>query len=387
MKIAVLGLGFVGTTSLIGFDYLGFEVYGVESNKVRLDNFKKGKIPFKDQILEKRFLTCNSTVFLDSVKALPTDCGDILVCVETPTTGKSLDLSVVKVAISQICADICNRNIWLRSTLDTPDIFKELRALLEKSQNNLYFFPEFMREGECWQDFLDPAFTILAGNEVENTNFYKKLYRINKYKIHTCSIAEAITVKIASNAFHALKVVFANELKYLKFINEIRLDKVMEIFCSDDKLNISSKYLLPGEPYSGPCLKKDTLALSSAINSSLSSYSMISQIDRSNERQLELIIHKIESMDENNIGFWGIEFKKMSGDIRNSHIVKIVNSIQNKNIFIFEDNVSNEDLNEYLNQNVRILRNIDDLLESSEVVISDNNYNTNLCKFIPLQGL
>ena len=151
-------------------------------------------------------------------------------------------------------------------------------------------------------------------------------------------------MKIACNAFHALKVTFANELKFLKFSDQIDLKNVMEIFSSDTKLNISKKYLSPGEPYSGPCLKKDTLALSSLLSEQIRENSVIKQIDESNEKQIEVIIQKIVNMKEKNIGFFGLEFKKGSGDIRNSYIIKIIKKLTNKNIFIYDNSVPKTEL-------------------------------------------
>ncbi len=372
MKLAVLGLGFVGTTSILGFSSLGFKVTGIEKNLERLEGFKQGKIPFFDQELQEKFGEAKGLDFIAHPSDLDQDIKDILICVETPLIGSNLDLSVVKKAIRSVCDSSKGMNIWLRSTLDDPYQIIEIQKEVLETKNELFLFPEFMREGSCWSDFFNPAFTILAGDNVNKTKFYNEI--LNHFtNISTCNLAEAITVKISSNAFHALKVTFANELKHLKYVKEIDILKVMEIFCSDTKLNISSKYLFPGEPYSGPCLKKDTLALSNALSEEIKTDSVINQIDISNENQIDIIIKNIETFSEINIGFYGLEFKKGSGDIRNSYMIKLIQRVKNKNIFIFDDSVSRKELEEVLGKSFQIENSLEKMLANVDIIFTKFN--------------
>lgn len=387
MKLGIIGLGFVGTTSLIAFSKLGYEVCGIEKNKIRLDGFKNGNIPFFDAELQEKFHESTGIIFTEKIDEADKAIKDFLVCVETPLIDSKLDLSVVKEAIEEICQTFDGINIWLRSTTDNPDAIKLLSEKVSNAGNKLFLYPEFMREGSCWKDFFDPAFTILAGQDVEKTLFYENL-KLHFENTHTCNLAEAITVKIASNAFHALKVTFANELKFLKFSDQIDLKNVMEIFSSDTKLNISKKYLSPGEPYSGPCLKKDTLALSSLLSEQIRENSVIKQIDESNEKQIEVIIQKIVNMKEKNIGFFGLEFKKGSGDIRNSYIIKIIKKLNNKNIFIYDNSVPKRELLNVLGDKYEVLASQDELFLKADIVFT--KFNTSIktnTKVISLDSL
>jgi len=375
MKLAVLGLGFVGTTSLIGFSNLGYEVYGIEKNRTRLDGFKKGNIPFFDSELQEKFHESSKISFLENIGEADEEIKDFLICVETPLIDSKLDLSIVKKAIEEICHIFDGKNIWLRSTTDNPEEIKLLSEKVSNAGNKFFLYPEFMREGSCWEDFFDPAFTILAGQEVDKTLFYKNLKQHFK-NTYTCNLAEAITVKIASNAFHALKVTFANELKFLEFSDQIDLKNVMEIFSSDTKLNISKKYLIPGEPYSGPCLKKDTLALSSLLSETIRERSVINQIDISNEKQIDVIVQKILNMQEKDIGFFGLEFKKGSGDIRNSYIIRIIKRLSNKNIFIYDTSVPKDELLNVLGNGYEVLDSQEELFQKVEIIFT--KFNTNI---------
>ncbi len=370
MKIAILGLGFVGTTSMLGFSHIGMKTIGIEKNLSKLDGFKKGKIPFYDNDIQKRFSKADGLSFISDIQDLDNDVENILVCVETPLLKDKLDLSILENAVKQICQLKKNINIWIRSTIDSPIEIIELSKFVENTGNKLFMYPEFMREGSCWKDFFDPAFTILAGDKVKETRFYKEISK--KFNVNTCNYAEAITVKISSNAFHALKVTFANELKYLKYSKYIDINKVMKIFCTDKKLNISSKYLLPGQPFSGPCLKKDTLALSNSLSDLIKDSSIIKQINISNEKQIDIVIKKIENMDYKKIGFYGLEFKEGSGDIRNSYILQLINRIKGKKIHVFDENISNE-LENSLIKTCVIEKTFTDLLDNTDVVFAKSS--------------
>ncbi len=370
MKIAILGLGFVGTTSMLGFSHIGMKTIGIEKNLSKLDGFKKGKIPFYDNDIQKRFSKADGLSFISDIQDLDNDVENILVCVETPLLKDKLDLSILENAVKQICQLKKNINIWIRSTIDSPIEIIELSKFVENTGNKLFMYPEFMREGSCWKDFFDPAFTILAGDKVKETRFYKEISK--KFNVNTCNYAEAITVKISSNAFHALKVTFANELKYLKYSKYIDINKVMKIFCTDKKLNISSKYLLPGQPFSGPCLKKDTLALSNSLSDLIKDSSIIKQINISNEKQIDIVIKKIENMDYQKIGFYGLEFKEGSGDIRNSYILQLINRIKGKKIHVFDENISNE-LENSLIKTCVIEKTFTDLLDNTDVVFAKSS--------------
>ena len=139
MKLAILGLGFVGTTSLIGFTKLGFEVCGIEKNQERLQGFIKGKIPFYDRELQERFNEYKGIMFSENIREVDDDIKDFLICVETPLVDNTLDLSTVKEVVEEICTTFKDKNIWLRSTTDNPDEIKLLSETVSKSKNRLFW--------------------------------------------------------------------------------------------------------------------------------------------------------------------------------------------------------------------------------------------------------
>ena len=121
--------------------------------------------------------------------------------------------------------------------------------------------PEFLREGTAIRDFEDPPFTLLGVDDPDAELMLRSLYSDLEAPLFVLPPREALLVKYASNAFHALKVVFANEIGALCRVAGIDANAVMSVFCKDTKLNVSPRYLLPGFAFGGSCLPKDVRAL------------------------------------------------------------------------------------------------------------------------------
>lgn len=332
--IGVVGLGYVGITSLLCFHALGRKVVGVDKNIELLNNLKTGKLHIEDKKLSNYLAkNCLNIDFNNNISCF-LNYEDVFICVPTDGKDGGLDLSIVKLVLKEL--DTLNiKNIWIRSTIDDPEIF----ASLESKNSNIFSFPEFLREGKCWDDFFDPPLMVLGGEGVEKT----KIYDILSNKIsppEVCSTKEAITVKIACNAFHALKVTFTNEIRNLKWNNEINVNRVMEIFSTDTKLNISTAYLKPGLPFGGPCLPKDTKALAEAIIDNNKS-NLFNNIIERNDAVKAKYAKAISKLSFKKIGFYGLEFKPGTGDLRNSPIIDIAKLLVKENqVFVNDLNIN-----------------------------------------------
>ena len=330
--IGIVGLGYVGVTSALCFHTLGEEIIGIDNNKEIVDNLNSGHLHINDEKLENYFKNnFQSLSFSNDYKEL-TDLEDVFICVPTEGLKGELDLSIVNDVLVKL--DNLNvKNIWIRSTIDKPTVFKNLKT----KKSNIFSFPEFLREGKCWDDFFSPPLVVLGGEEVKKT----RIFNILKNKISepsVCTCEEAITVKIACNAFHALKVVFANEVRNISWSKSIDIDRVMSIFVKDSKLNISSSYLKPGLPFGGPCLPKDTQAMANSLFDSRKKLNLFNLIIERNELVKEIYCKKIIDLDYKNIGFYGLEFKPATGDLRNSPIIDIAKLVsKNKTVFAFDE--------------------------------------------------
>lgn len=321
--IGIVGLGYVGVTSLLGFHRLGVEVIGYDTDASVKDSLLAATLPITDLSAADYLKQCAHSLRLaDSIFELSA-CDDVLICVPTNETPSGLDLSIVKTVVGQLNA-IGVKRLWIRSTLDDPCLVEALGPVTCE----VGVYPEFLREGNCWQDFFDPAFVIL-GHDAETAPSFANVLKRHFPAVKTCNVAEAITVKLASNAFHAMKIAFANELRQIEWYQQIDLANVMDIFSSDRKLNISSAYLKPGLPFGGPCLDKDTAALAKRIKANPARNLFSAVIDQ-NKGYLDAYVHLLCGMPCESIGFDGFEFKRGSGDTRNSPILKIARAVSKK---------------------------------------------------------
>ncbi len=364
--IGIVGLGYVGITSALCFHSLGEEIIGCDINKKLIDGLSKGNLHIHDEKLLKYF-SKNFTkfTFSDDIN-LMNDLEDVFICVPTESKVGSLDLTIVKEVLKKL--DNLNvKNIWIRSTIDDPNVF----SILKTNRSKIFSFPEFLREGKCWDDFFDPPIMLLGGENIRQTKIYNILNKkLKKPEIST--VEEAITVKIACNSFHSLKVVFANEMRNISWNNKIDINKVMDIFIKDTKLNISSAYLKPGLPFGGPCLPKDTLALSKSIDSKNNLFKTV--IDRNNDLKVQYY-NSILNLGYKKVGFYGLEFKPNTGDLRNSPIIDIIKLVSQKiDVFVYDKFMIEK--TEF--ENVNIVDSINSLQAKSEVIITyyrDNNLN------------
>lgn len=367
--LGIIGLGYVGLTNLVGFSKFGVKVVGYDINQNIVESLAKGQSHVKDSKIEK-FISSNRKQFLltNSFEDLRS-CEDIFICV--PTIGKRgmLDLSIVKRVLHDLNQTEVLR-VWIRSTIDDPQLFHLAKTISNKT---VISFPEFLREGKCWDDFFKPSLTVIGSKEKIDS----KLFSLIKKKFtnyHICSPEEAILVKLASNAFHALKVGFANELADVFTGFELDYRNVMKIFSSDTKLNISPAYLTPGLPFGGPCLPKDSLALANSLNKLKKSTSILSAINKSNDAYIDKIVRKIISGEWNCIGFWGLEFKKGSGDFRHSPIIKIAEKVSSdKRVVVFDQKFLKTD-NELTS--VRFCDTLKQLSKEADIILTYHDINS-----------
>ena len=329
--LGIVGLGYVGFTSFLGFTQHSNNTIGFDISSTLINDLMDGRLHIYDKEMYKYFRENFRNLNLTSDLSDLSQCTDIIVAVPTNACAGGLDLSIVESVLDQIATLSSDVVIWIRSTVDDPGLFKELS---EKYENTIVFFPEFLREGKCWLDFNQPSLTIVGSTIVNDGNFLLELIKKNTDTIEYCSASEAITLKLACNSFHALKVCFANEVNNLLWGDSIDSSLVMKLFVKDEQLNISDAYLKPGLPFGGPCLPKDTFALSLATNDKDNLFSRLLEV---NEQHKRTWAKKINSLIQNVIGIVGLEFKPQTGDYKNSPIIDILALVDNKKIIILEE--------------------------------------------------
>jgi GDP-mannose 6-dehydrogenase len=276
------------------------------------------------------------------------------VCVGTPSgRGGQLDASALLTVLDQIGRQIRQRDdypiVVIRSTVSPNMLKKDIVARLTRScgalpgsHYGLVVMPEFLREGSSVDDFYNPPFVLIGESGPRAGDVLERMFNfITAPRIRT-GMAEALMVKYASNAFHAVKVAFANEIGLLCAQDGIDSQNVMNIFCRDTKLNISKSYLMPGFAFGGSCLPKDLRALNYRARQANIETPLLNSILPSNRAYLEHCIDRVLATGRKHIGIFGMSFKSGTDDLRESPMIALIEVLigKNKSISIYDSNVS-----------------------------------------------
>ncbi len=356
MKVSVFGLGYVGCVSAACFAAQGHEVLGVDINPDKVAALNAGRSPIIEPGLEELVRTGVAEGRLaatQDVEKAVAHADALLICVGTPSMPNgNLDVTYVErvgAQIGQALRDVDDyKVVILRSTV-LPGTVKDLLlpALTKRSGKEagvdfgVVTNPEFLREGSAIKDFLDPSFTLVGAMESRSADVVEQLYESLDAPIVKTDLDTACMVKYASNAFHALKVTFANEIGRLSKKVGVDSTEVMDIFCKDTRLNISSRYLRPGFAFGGSCLPKDLRAMLYLGRHKDVSLPVLEAILPSNEQQVRDIATLVMRDDYKRVGLIGLSFKPNTDDLRESPIVELVEILSGKGmeVRIFDENV------------------------------------------------
>jgi len=357
MRISVLGLGYVGAVVAGCLARRGHEVIGVDTDAGKVALLNAGRAPIIEpeigEITARAVAAGRLSATEDVAAAIPRS-DLIMICVGTPSRPNGgIDLSHVQRVCAQIGAALPAHAgapvIVVRSTL-LPGTARELVIpTLEASSGRqagtdfgVCINPEFLREGSAVHDYLNPPKTVIGELNRASGDLLASLYTEIAAPLIRTDIETAEMVKYADNAWHALKVGFANEIGH--FCKSLGIDshRVMEIFCRDTKLNLSGCYLKPGFAFGGSCLPKDLKALLHQARALDVSLPILSAVLPSNELQIERAVQTVIEHGSRKVGILGLSFKAGSDDLRNSPVVELAERLLGKGfeLRIYDANVS-----------------------------------------------
>jgi len=264
-----------------------------------------------------------------------------LICVGTPDLGHGEQdltaLSKVADAIGRACAGRTTPlTIVLRSTVLPGTTAKMLSRILSAATEScsgsirMAMNPEFMREGSSLEDFKHPPFVLAGCDDAATASVLRELYAAVEAPFIETSIRTAEMVKYACNAFHALKVVFGNEIADLCENLGADGQEVMRIVCEDRKLNVSPAYLRPGFAFGGSCLPKDLRALLCAGRIADIPVPLLAGIVASNDSLIKRGVEKVLQTRRRKIGLVGLAFKPTTDDLRESPMVTLAEALIGK---------------------------------------------------------
>ena len=357
MKICVLGLGYVGAVSAGCLAKDGHEVIGVDPERTKVELINAGRSPIIEKdiglIIQEQVAAGRLSATTEVSHAVRhTDVS--LVCVGTPSQPNGgIDLKYVRRVCEQIGAAIQTHAgapvIVIRSTM-LPGTMRELVIpTLEKASGKkageefgLCINPEFLREGTAVHDYYHPPKTVIGEVNRASGDVLASIYSRMPGPLIRTDIATAEMVKYADNAWHALKVGFANEVGSLCKALGVDAHRVMEIFCQDQKLNLSPYYLKPGFAFGGSCLPKDLRALLYKAKTLDVGLPILSSILPSNQLQIERGVQAVVDKGNREIGILGISFKAGTDDLRESPMVELTERLIGKgyDVRVYDRNVS-----------------------------------------------
>jgi GDP-mannose 6-dehydrogenase len=398
MRVSVFGLGYVGCVSAASFAGDGHEVIGVDVNTDKVAAINEGRSPIVEPGLDELLARCTSERRLrataDTADAV-CDSEVSLLCVGTPShKNGSLDLSYLERVSEQLGTALKNKSTYhvvvVRSTVLPGTTHGVVIPALERTSGKKYgegfgvsVNPEFLREGTALKDFRKPPLTLVGHNHAADASGTIALYQAIEAPLISTSIRVAEMMKYTSNTWHALKVCFANEIGNLCKRLDVDSHEVMDIFCRDEKLNLSAYYLKPGFAFGGSCLPKDVRALQYRAKEMDVELPVISSILPSNKLQIEHAFNQVMDTGKKNIGLLGFSFKAGTDDLRESPIVILAEMLLGKGctLRIYDRNVSLARLvganKDYIDRQIPHLSSllcetVGEVVEQSEVVVVGN---------------
>ncbi len=395
MKVLVWGLGYVGTVTAASLARFGHEVVAIEVNERKVRAFNHGhplvQEPALQQLVEEGVRSGSLHATTDG-RQFVADADISTICVGTPSGADgATELSDLERVAAQIGSGLRNSARYhvvnLRSTVFPGTTRQLLCPLLEKASNKkvgkdfgVVVNPEFLREGSGVADFHDPPYTVVGGLDSRSVDIVAGLYASIAAPVRCLALEEAELVKLVNNAFHTLKVGFANEVGRLCEGVGIDSHKIMDLICEDTKLNISTAYLRPGFAFGGPCLPKDLRALLANAARLGIPVPLLESILPSNRLQIEVVLSRVQELGAKNVGILGLSFKPGTDDLRESPILELVRELLSRdvNVMAFDpDLVPTQLLGanlEFANSRVPDISGIlrsrsEELMEHSEVII------------------
>ena len=342
MKLLVWGLGYVGTVSAGCLAASGHEVIGVEPNEWKVKALRSGRSPIREPGLEE---IVSETVATGRLRTAQDPAGLVasaeasLVCVGTPSSvdGRSQLDALINVAreIGRQLKDASEHHtVIVRSTVFPGTVRGVIRETLESESGlsagkdfGLVMNPEFLRETSAVDDFHSPPFTVVGGLDDRSATVAEGLYESVEAPVFRVTLEQAEMIKLVCNAFHALKVGFANEIGRVCGALSMDAQEVMEIVCEDTKLNISPAYLRPGFAFGGSCLPKDIRLLTANARRLGVELPIIAGVLPSNRLQLDAARAKIHSLGLRRVAVLGLSFKPHTDDVRESPTIELVRQL------------------------------------------------------------
>ncbi|MFL6576321.1 MAG: nucleotide sugar dehydrogenase [Povalibacter sp.] len=394
-KISIFGLGYVGAVSLACLARDGHEVTGVDIDPAKLALLQSGQAPIVEagiQELTRAVMRGGTVHVTENVRqaVLATDIS--FVCVGTPAQRNgSQDLGAITRIATQLGTALRDKEtrhvIVIRSTVQPGTVEGIVQPAIEEASGlkagkdfSLCFQPEFLREGTSIRDYDNPPFTVVGSTDDYGAEMLRSVFGELPGEFIRTSIRTAEMLKYACNAFHALKITFANEIGRIAQPLGVDPHEVMKLLCMDRQLNISSAYLRPGFAFGGSCLPKDLKALVHAAKTHDVDVPMLSNVLTSNMAHVDMAVDRVLASGKRSVGLVGLSFKPGTDDLRESPLVMMAERFIGKGLQlqVFDPQVNVARLiganRRYIDESIPhiaslMTTDLDELVRSSDVLV------------------
>jgi GDP-mannose 6-dehydrogenase len=346
MKVAVFGLGYVGTVTAAGLAHSGHEVVGVDVDDAKVAAINAGRSPVVEpgiaELIDASVSGGRLRATTSAADAI--DHADLsLICVGTPSGGQgSTDLTYIERVVAEIHDAMARVSppstgfhaVVVRSTVPPGTVDHVVAPVFAADvpgwEVGTAMCPEFLREGVSVKDFFAPPFVVVGTAHDKARATVAELFSFLDLEVRHVAVATAESLKYACNAFHATKVSFANELARIFRGYGVDSREVMEIFCEDTKLNIAPTYLRPGFAYGGSCLPKDLRSLQHMARVNGVDTPLLSGTALTNELVVRDIVERVIETGLRRVALLGLSFKSDTDDLRESPNVELAERLIGK---------------------------------------------------------
>ena len=337
-SIAIFGLGYVGCVTAACFAELGYRVTGVDVDIRKVRAVEDGQSPFYEPgleaLIQSNLQNQRLSATVSTAEALR-DADFAFLCVGTPSVSNgNLNLDPLRRVTADITGELAGRTrpltVVVRSTVFPGTCDEVVAPLSLHGSVAVVANPEFLREGSAVKDFMKPALVVVGSHDRSAAQKVASLYASLPVEISVVSLRTAELIKYACNAFHALKIAFANEVGTVAAALGLEGDEVMETLCRDTKLNISPAYLKPGFAFGGSCLPKDLRALNYRSRQLDIELPLLNAILPSNEAHIARAFRRVMETGSRKIGIYGLSFKPNTDDLRESAGVALIEMLIGK---------------------------------------------------------
>ena len=329
-KIAIIGTGYVGLASAVGFAQLGHDVVGIDIDETKVQKLTSGKSPIFEKDIEKflaKSLKKKKITFSTDYKKI-SNCKFVFLCLPTPQLDDgSADTSYILEASKLLSKHLKDSaTLVIKSTVPV-NTWKKVKEVLNRSDISIVSNPEFLREGTALDDFFKPDRIVVGSEDSKKANEVAKLYKAKNAKVVFTDNTSAEIIKYASNSFLAIKLSFVNEIAAYAESTDANALEVLHAMGLDKR--IGKEFLKPGPGWGGMCFPKDVSALKESAREKNVPIPLLDAALESNLKAHMRIVKKISdaldgSLKGKNVAVWGLAFKANTDDTRFSPAISVI---------------------------------------------------------------